>query len=61
MSNQIPLPNSPPLPIAGTGNADIDDALLELNELENLDITDHADVYSRIHTKLNAALSDIDK
>jgi hypothetical protein len=61
MSNQIPLPNSPALPIAGTGNTDIDDALLELNELENLDITDHADVYSRIHTKLNAALSDIDK
>ena len=61
MSNQLPRPNSPALPIAGTGNADIDDALLELNELENLDITDHADVYSRIHTKLNAALSDIDK
>jgi hypothetical protein len=40
MSNQIPLPNSPALPIAGTGNADIDDALLELNELESLDITD---------------------
>ena len=61
MSHQLPLPNSPALPIAGTGNADIDAALLELNELENLDITDHADVYSRIHAKLNAALSDIDK
>lgn len=61
MSNQMPLPNSPALPIAGTGNAEIDESLLSLTSLDTLDITEHAEIYSQIHIKLTEALSDIDK
>ncbi|CAB4581004.1 MAG: hypothetical protein F2563_04805 [Actinobacteria bacterium] len=60
MSDQLPLPNSPSLPISATGNADIDSALIVLNTLDSLDINEHAEVFTQIHAKLSNALTDID-
>lgn len=61
MSNQIPLPNSPQLPLAETGIAEVDQALSQLIMLDDLEITDHAEIYTQIHSKLTTALSDIDE
>jgi hypothetical protein len=60
MSDQIPLPNVPALLITATGNESIDEALQGLDQLNNLDVTEHADIFATIHTKLSSALSDID-
>jgi hypothetical protein len=60
MSAQIPLPNTPPLLITETGNENIDAALVNLKDLDTLEVTEHAEIFSAIHGKLSAALSDID-
>lgn len=61
MSSQIPLPNSPQLPLTETGIAEVDQALAELVKLENTEITEHAEIYTQVHSKLTAALADIDE
>lgn len=60
MSDQLPLPNTPALPISATGTAEIDSAIAELRSLDELEITDHAEVFTRIHAQLSSALTDID-
>jgi hypothetical protein len=60
MSAQIPLPHVPALLITETGNENIDVALKNLSKLDNLDVTEHAEIFADIHAKLSSALSDID-
>jgi hypothetical protein len=60
MSDQLPLPNSPSLPLSATGIAEIDSALTVLNALDSLEINEHAEVFTQIHAKLSSALTDID-
>jgi hypothetical protein len=60
MSGQIPLPHVPALLITDTGIENIDVALKNLIKLDHLDVTEHAEVFADIHSKLSSALSDID-
>lgn len=59
MSDQTPLPSAPALPLISTGNLEIDQSLTSLDDLEKLPVTEHAQVYADIHSKLSSALTDI--
>jgi hypothetical protein len=59
MNEQIPIPSSPSLPLVATGVSDIDNALEDLNSLDSIDVTEHAEIYSAIHQKLSTALTEI--
>lgn len=60
MSSQLPLPNSPLLPITSTGNSEVDNALGALSQLDQVEIDGHAAIFTQIHEKLSNALTDID-
>lgn len=59
MNDQLPIPNSPSLPIAATGVSQVDEAIRALSELDRLDVTEHAAIFSDIHQKLSLSLTEI--
>ena len=58
--SQPPLPNSPMLPISQTGIREADESLAELWKLEATPVTEHAEIFTRIHNSLNTALTNIE-
>lgn len=60
MSEQISIPNVALSAIRATGDSRVDSALAKLQNIEQLDVNEHSEIYSEIHTDLSAALSDID-
>jgi hypothetical protein len=60
VSEQISIPNVALSAIRATGDSRVDSALTKLQNIEQLDVNEHSEIYSEIHTDLSAALSDID-
>ena len=46
------------VPVAPTGDARVDAALERLQDLDQVPIVEHAEVFSDIHSRLSAALAD---
>lgn len=46
------------VPVQPTGDARVDAALERLQELDQITIDEHAEVFSDIHARLSAALAD---
>lgn len=60
MSEHISIPNVALSAIRATGDSRVDSALTKLQNIEQLDVNEHSEIYSEIHADLSAALSDID-
>jgi hypothetical protein len=60
VSEQISIPNVALSAIRATGDSRVDSALTKLQNIEQLDVNEHSEIYSEIHTDLSAALSDTD-
>ena len=60
MSEQISIPDVALSAIRATGDSRVDSALTKLQNIEQLDVKEHSEIYSEIHAGLSAALSDID-
>ncbi len=60
MSEQISIPDVALSAIRATGDSRVDSALTKLQNIEQLDVNEHSEIYGEIHADLSAALSDID-
>ena len=47
--------------VEGTGNRKVDEAVEQLGVLDDLPTAQHADVFEDVHSRLQAALTDLDR
>lgn len=48
------------LPVSGTGDPRVDDALIRLQEVEQTPVDEHVAIYDDVHRRLQDALVDLD-